>query len=69
MRDPQAQAGGAHQPDDKLGIHLTAQTLAPSGAPAGSVAFVMRTDASMDLYRFGDTTKGSVDLNLARRVM
>jgi beta-lactamase superfamily II metal-dependent hydrolase len=68
VRDPQAQAGGAHEPDDKLGIHFTAQTLAPSGGPAGSIAFVMRADASMDLYRFGDTTKQAVDLDMARRV-
>lgn len=67
VRDPQAQAGGTHKPDDQLGIHFTAQRLASDGSAVGSVAFVMRADASTDLYRFGDAKDEVLDLRRARR--
>jgi len=69
VRDPQAQAGGTHKRDDELGIHFTAQQLDPAGTPAGSVAFVIRADASNDLFRFGDSTDEPVDLGRARRLL
>jgi beta-lactamase superfamily II metal-dependent hydrolase len=68
VRDPQAQAGGSHPPDDQLGIHFTAQSVDDGGPPAGSVCYVARADGTADLYRFGDARSDAVDLTKARRV-
>ncbi len=73
VRDPQARAGGAHQSDDELGIHYTAQRIAdgPGGGPgthAGSVGYVMRKDGTATLYRFGDGVDDDVILANARAV-
>ena len=67
VRDPQAQAGGTHPPDDRLGIHFTAQLVgAPEAGPAGSIAYVVAADGSAALYRFGDAAAASLDLSVAR---
>lgn len=68
VRDPKAQKGGDHRPDDELGIHGTAQTITPTGLPAGSIAYVVGRDASAALYRMGDAFDEDVDLDNARRV-
>ena len=67
VRDPQAQAGGSHPPDDQLGIMFTAQTIEVGGPPAGSVAYVARADGTADVYRFGDGVGDQLDLTQARR--
>jgi hypothetical protein len=68
VRNPIAQSGGLHKPDDEIGIHYTSQTIDPSGYPAGSMAFVMSADRSTRLYRFCDDENATVDLAHARRV-
>jgi beta-lactamase superfamily II metal-dependent hydrolase len=69
VRDPQAQAGGAHPDDDQLGIHYTAQRLAGiPAAAAGSIAYVMKADGKANLYRLGDGIDQDVDLSLAREI-
>ena len=67
VRNPQAQAGGQHKPDDELGIHFTSQTLASDGSPLGSIAFVIGGDGRTSLYRFRDRVTEPVDLSSARR--
>jgi beta-lactamase superfamily II metal-dependent hydrolase len=70
VREPLAKIGtDTHQPDGALGIHHTAQELAPpGGGSAGSVAFVVAHDGAMRLYRFGDDVGEPVDLTRARPV-
>jgi beta-lactamase superfamily II metal-dependent hydrolase len=69
VRDPVAQSGGTHRPDDQLGIHYTSQVLdgVPAGQPAGSIAYVARADGSDDLYRLCEARAAPVDLTRARR--
>jgi len=69
VRNPQAQAGKAHPPDDELGIHYTSQALGlPDAGPAGSVAYVIKADGSARLYRLGDAGNAPVNLAAARLV-
>jgi beta-lactamase superfamily II metal-dependent hydrolase len=69
VTNPQAQAGGIHPTDDELGIHYTAQLLAPPGVgPAGSLAYVIGADGSGRLYRLGDAVENKVSLANARLV-
>ncbi|MBA4169633.1 MAG: MBL fold metallo-hydrolase [Chloroflexi bacterium] len=67
VRDPQAQKGGTHPPDDQLGIHFTSQRLDPGPGAAGSIAYVIGGDASAQLFRFGDEVGEDLDLTAARR--
>ncbi len=72
VRDPQADAGGAHPPDDELGIHYTAQRIDDTdpSAVAGSIAVVMDSGGRPPvLYRLGDDVRARVDLTRARRVV
>lgn len=69
VRDPTAQSGKDHDPDDEIGIHYTSQTIeSTSGEPAGSLAFVMSADRSTRLYRLCDAEAAVVDLSRARQV-
>jgi beta-lactamase superfamily II metal-dependent hydrolase len=72
VRDPRASSGTPHKPDDKLGIHYTAQTIAATNppAPAGSIAVVLRESGSTPvLYRLCDGDDQDVDLSKARKVV
>lgn len=69
VRNPQAQAGGIHPPDDELGIHYTSQALGPPEAgPAGSIAYIIKADGGARLYRLGEGVDAAVNLATARPV-
>lgn len=69
VRHPTAQSGDTHDPDDELGIHYTSQVIdGAGGEPAGSIAFVMSADRSLQLYRLCDAEAAPVDLSRARPV-
>jgi hypothetical protein len=69
VRNPQAQAGGSHPPDDELGIHYTSQALGPPEAgPAGSIAYIIKADGSARLYRLADAVDATASLATARLV-
>jgi len=56
-----ASSGGIHDDDWKLGIHTTADTLKPNGAPLGTIAIqVPSTSAAPTVWRLGDTPTGAI---------
>jgi beta-lactamase superfamily II metal-dependent hydrolase len=51
-----ATSGGDHEPDWKLGIHTTADTVKPNGAPLGTIAVqVPPTSTAPTIWRLRDT--------------
>jgi hypothetical protein len=56
-----ATSGGEHGPDWTLGIHTTADTVAPNGNPLGTIAVQVPPTANAPvIWRLGDTKNDSI---------
>lgn len=56
-----ASSGGTYDDDWKLGIHTTADTVKPNGAPLGTIAIqVPSTSAPPTIWRLGDTKTAAI---------